>query len=387
MTLNSLESLREVVCYGIYSTKIKTPDNNLWSTTNEQTMADFAGMQAGDNIYFFHKRKIYGIGELVDVNGSCIHLNFPEANEPYQIGFHSIKNEKLTPDGNWTKGESESRWVCTFAPAPYFFKDGIDMDAALQSNPSAFKMLRAFQQLSFVKVDDEENQALKDIILKKNEEHLDGSPTQKIYKDNIDSYHHFIKEKTSSGDYQFDIQRVMENSIKGNAIKFRREVTLELALMHKLNTAEENVARIFGQWDYISRQVIASPFKPISWMDKIDIFGYKYIKNYRPTLSKYLVCELKKDSANISDVNQLMKYIDWVNNEYTFGDYSMIDAFIVAHNFPENVIDYVREKGKRIYTTKLRDDRFSEEWNNIRLVTYRYDSEIKDIVFGELKMK
>ena len=28
-------------------------------------------------------------------------------------------------------------------------------------------------------------------------------------------------------------------------------------------------------------------------------------------------CGLKKDSANIDDVNQLMKYVDWVKDEYS----------------------------------------------------------------------
>ena len=47
------------------------------------------------------------------------------------------------------------------------------MDDALSSNPSAFKMLRAMWKVSFIKIDDVENKALIDIILKRNEERLE----------------------------------------------------------------------------------------------------------------------------------------------------------------------------------------------------------------------
>jgi hypothetical protein len=44
-------------------------------------------MQPGDNIYFFIKRKIYGIGELVVIDGSCRLRNYPEANVPQPYAY------------------------------------------------------------------------------------------------------------------------------------------------------------------------------------------------------------------------------------------------------------------------------------------------------------
>ena len=38
------------------------------------------------------------------------------------------------------------------------------------------------------------------------------------------------------------------------------------------------------------------------------------------------------------DVLQLMKYVDWVKNEYAFGDYGMIKAFIVGNEFTEDAL-------------------------------------------------
>lgn len=74
----------------------------------------------------------------------------------------------------------------------------------------------------------------------------------------------------------------------------------------------------------------------------MDVFGYSYIREFNRTKSKYLVAELKKDGATFDDVNQLMKYVDWVKDEYSFGDYSMIEAFLIAYNFPDDVVAYAR---------------------------------------------
>lgn len=44
------------------------------------------------------------------------------------------------------------------------FAEGVDMDEVLSYRPSAFRMLRAFQNVTFIKIDDEENRALKECI-------------------------------------------------------------------------------------------------------------------------------------------------------------------------------------------------------------------------------
>ncbi|SDO74707.1 endonuclease NucS domain-containing protein [Halobacillus aidingensis] len=140
---------------------------------------------------------------------------------------------------------------------------------------------------------------------------------------------------------------------------------------------------VLGKWDYISHQVVASPFKPIDYMDKMDIFGYKFIPGYS-TISKYLIIEIKKGKASINAVEQLMKYVDWVNQEYSFGDYSMINAFLVAHDIPKEVIDFRNKHGKRNYI-KGRRPVIPTEWNNIRLIKYSFDKVNKKLKFEEVK--
>ena len=53
-------------------------------------------------------------------------------------------------------------------------------------------------------------------------------------------------------------------------------MALEATLCDVLTRHDDTV---FGHWDYISRQVVASPFKPVDYMDRIDIFGYIVMVN------------------------------------------------------------------------------------------------------------
>lgn len=54
MTLDSLESLKQCIKTGTYSTNLSEP-NGSWRLHHEGTFADFLSMQPEDNIYFFIK--------------------------------------------------------------------------------------------------------------------------------------------------------------------------------------------------------------------------------------------------------------------------------------------------------------------------------------------
>ena len=137
----------------------------------------------------------------------------------------------------------------------------------------------------------------------------------------------------------------------------------------------------FGKWDYISHQVAASPFKPIEYMDKMDIFGYRYIEGFK-TISKYLVIEIKKDTAKPDVIGQLMKYVDWISQEYAHGDYSMIEAYVVASDFPDDVII---EKNKHCIRNFSRGYRPTQPctWSDCKLISYRFNKD--HLEFSEVK--
>ena len=142
---------------GIYSTEITNP-KGYWNIPGEATFADYVSMKEGDNIYFFKDRKIYGVGSLKNTGLDCKFKNYPEASIPHYFDYDTVKKDMLYDIG---PGSESLRWLCTFEPSPAFFRDGVDMDDALTSAPEHFRMLRAMQQVSFIKLDDQENIALR----------------------------------------------------------------------------------------------------------------------------------------------------------------------------------------------------------------------------------
>jgi len=378
--LDNTKSLEKYIENGVYATKLSPPKNKQWRTHHEATLADYITMKKGDNIYFFIDRKVYGIGALINIENDCKFSNFPDACKPKRYNYKSIKRLLLWDEGEFSVNQ---RWLCVFKPEPYFFKNGIDMDEVLTYKPSAFKMLRAFWKVSFIKIDDEENQALKDIILKKNEKAIvNPICDENIFISHYRQTHETILNKLKNDNYNINIYDMLDSCANGKNKSFlRHEMALELGVLFQLSTFDRKTCKIFGKWDYLSHQVIASPFKPIDYMDKMDIFGYSYIVGYSPTRSKYIIIELKKDRAKTEDVDQLLKYVDWVKDEYCYGNYLMINAYLIAYEFSNKVIDYKKKYANRKFTIGRRPAK-SFEWDNLKLIKYSYDYNNKKIIFN-----
>lgn len=357
MSLDNIDALQYCIESGTYSTKMNI--KNIWNKQQEGTFADYFSMKEGDNIYFFIQRKIYGIGKIVNVGFDCKYLNFIDADIARSFSTNEMRvNQQLL------SGSTDSnRCFCTFKPTPYFFRRGVDMDEVLSSNPSKFRMLRAMWKVSFIKVSDDENQAIVDIILKRNEEYIENGRNTFIYDDTVHDY--ILNHVTQS--HCLGPEKILSACEEVNE-KLKHEMAIEAALCYLLSNENHP---IFGSWDYISHQVIASPFKAIDYMDKMDIFGYRYIFGYK-TISKYLVIEIKKDRAECEVIDQIMKYVDWIQKEYAFGDYSMIQAYIVAADYTEEVIEKRNREGVRNFTKGYRPTN-SCIWNDIKLLRYRYN--------------
>ncbi|WP_291575941.1 hypothetical protein [Clostridium sp. UBA4548] len=369
-SLDSINSLRQCIENGVYSTNLTSPRNNTWGVHHEGTFADYLSMKPGDNVYFFIKRKIYGIGKLISIKNECKLLNFPNALQPNNFNNEEINDEMLMKDCN---GNTNNRILCIFEPSPNFFLEGIDMDDVLSSNPNSFKNLRAFWKLSFIKVDDNENKALKDIILIRNEQSINRK--HDVYNFNTE-IHNGISTKVSNNYFVNEKAILMYSHKEG---KIKHEMAIEAAITSMVSRSNNT---IFGRWDYISHQVIASPFKAIDYMDKMDIFGYRYISGF-DTISKYLVLEIKKDEAVFDAIDQVIKYVDWLSQEYTFGNYEMIEAFIVAYDFSKEVIAYKNNVAIRNFTIGRRPI-ISKVWTNLRLVKYKYNIENSELEFEEV---
>jgi len=369
-SLDSEESLIDSINKGIYSTRLSAP-NNVWRIHHEGTFADYCSMREGDNVYFFIDRKIYGIGTLTNINGDCKFLNYPNANLPTVQNYDEIKDQLLLDIG---VNSINLRFICTFIPYPVFFRNGIDMDEILSSSPNSFKILRAFWKLSFIKFSDEENQAFKNILLRRNIDAIDNPNNGNTFDTNFQAFHNLINERTANNNlYTLSIAPFLNTIVNENG-SLKHEMAVEAAIIFQLTINHQQTTNIFGNWDYLTHQVIASPFKPIDYIDKMDIFGYRYIENQKPTLINYLVIEIKRNAVNAQDVLQLMKYVDWVKNEYAFGDYGMIKAFIVGNEFTVDALAEFENIVERRFIYGVRPS-VSAKWNDVKLISYSFNEQ------------
>jgi hypothetical protein len=374
--LDSEVSLTRCIEQGVYATQFHlNPGTHFWNKPYEATFGDYATMHEGDNVYFFINRKIYGIGVLTNVGNDCKYFNYPTASTPSVQDYLTVQPNLL-----WDQGPKsvDQRCICSFRPDPCFFRDGVDMDDVLSSNPMAFKMLRVIWKVSFIKFDDIENQAFRDILIKRNQNAL-----ARITPDNVFSFapaNERMAERLRVNDHRMQngISVILDQAAEGTVI--RHEMAIEAGILHQLSAREPSTYGIFGNWDYLSQQVVASPFKPVDYMDRMDIFGYSYVPEHKPTISKHLIIEIKKDAAEPDNVEQVMRYVDWVKDEYTHGDYSTIQAFLVAYDFDGSVIERKNRVGKRKYIIGVRPAR-SLEWDNLRLIRYSYNVVLHKLEF------
>lgn len=377
-TFKSPELLFECIRNGVYSTKMSPR----WTQATESTLADYVGMAPGDNVYFFSKRTVYGIGEIIEIApGQTVINNVPSATDGTVIDYKFIDPDPVISTDNSVFDEGKiQRWVIAFKPSPFFFETGIDMDDLLQSNPTAFRSLRVFWNRSFIKLDDEENIAFKAALLRRNLNCLQTDcETGHIECKYVQSLRELANRhnELSSPDIKnlLSLKRMPDGSLK-------TEMLLEIALLNCLAN-KDSTEEVFGHWDYINHQVAASPMKAVDYMDRIDIFGYRWLRGYEGHIIKdYLVAELKKDEATTDDLYQLMKYVDWVSREYASNDYFRLKAFLVARYFD---LESIKNNLGALERNQLVGSRpaQNEIWSDVTLVTYEVEED-GEIIFSSL---
>ena len=329
------------------------------------TFGDMVTMKPGDNIYFLSNRKIYGVGKAKKIGQDCKYDNY--------IGASAIRPDYEIDNETeefLTVRSTKARWFCIFEPHEHFYKKGVDMDDVLQFRPSAFKMLRAFEGLSFIKIDDEENRALREYICLKNEDVHDD------IENNTYPFDTSIHEKLTGTDlssYNMDILRTLSDREYFENIK--SEMFIESVLLQFLS---ENRVTPLGHWDYVTHQIIASPFKALKYIDKIDIFGYRFSIHYKDSpelITKYLLVEMKKDKINKAALEQTMQYVDWICKEYASGDYSMIEAYVVGNRAVNRIEDIKNEVCQRAFISSSHPAT-PEKWNALSIVTYDFSDTV-----------
>ncbi|KAB7788816.1 hypothetical protein [Bifidobacterium cebidarum] len=372
--MGEVQSVFDCIRKGIYSTYMSPK----WNSTKYATFSDYMAMKPGDNVYFFAKRMVYGIGEIADFAENTTVIN----NFPSLLSNTIDADQTLLPSTLISKGNKVRQWIIRFIPSPYFYEKGIDMDALLQSDPDAFRSLRVFSRKSFIKFDDRENQAFRAALFRINTNAgSNGKP--KIIESNPGTGLEQITNKLTNYKESFASRRttvaplLASRRLSNGSSKV--EMLVEAGLLEQLTRSNPSAEKIFGHWDYLSHQVAASPLKPIQYMDFIDVFGYKWIPDIPDrVISQYLIVEIKSGTSsglkNGGDVNQVMKYVDWVCDNYANGDYSQIKAFLVAHDFEKNSSQDSPQSIIRNYTISHRPAR-TEQWNDLTLVTYNVEKD------------
>jgi hypothetical protein len=180
------------------------------------------------------------------------------------------------------------------------------------------------------------------------------------------------------GQHNLDAADLMRLCATG--LRLTHEMAIEAGVLQQLCQHESEANTVFGEWDYLTHQVPASPPKPVPWLSWIDIFGYRYVSGYEPTIAKYLVIEVKRDAALPRDVDQVMTYVDWVADEYAGGDYDKVECYLVAWHFPDDVLERSRALGKRFFP-RGRKPAQTVEWDDLTLVSYRFDSTTGQLQF------
>lgn len=340
----------DIIKQGYYSPLMS---DSLSPNPFEGTFGDFVTMKEGDNVYFFQNRKIYGIGKLYKIGDDCKYNNFIGATSLERFSYNEIKNTLLIDFGNQSVNY---RWICFFNGSPSFYEDGLDMDEVLSYKPDTFKVLRTNWKRTFIKIDDVENKSLKELFLLR----IYNKSRVVELNDKIRLYSSITEEHLLN-----PLDLIISTKDKD---RLRHEMAIESATLGKLALYADS---IFGKWDYVTHQLCASPFKPIDYMDKIDIFAYKYIEAYdEKVVSKYMIIELKKDTATCETINQISNYVDYVCKNYAYGDYSLIEAYILAYDFSEDMYSQnARDSYERTFNIGAHPIKVLK-WNNVKYIKY-----------------
>lgn len=111
---------------------------------------------------------------------------------------------------------------------------------------------------------------------------------------------------------------------------------------------------------------------PTSFNTVMDIFlTHITLVDSVEILHKFTCMELKTKMATEEDLNQVIKYENWLTRKLANGDSEMVQSILVAFNFEQKVVDYVHKR------------RAIEE-KSVRLIKYKVDTTKNDIGLTEV---
>lgn len=99
--------------------------------------------------------------------------------------------------------------------------------------------------------------------------------------------------------------------------------------------------------EVICRQVPISPFKPFN-MDRADVCYYDTQNTIRNGTLPNRIIELKKEMGTVSAIQQVERYLRWIQKITLTDEFAKIDVFVFAPSFRSNALNYKSEFAGKI---------------------------------------
>lgn len=336
-------------------------------------LADYFCAREGDFVFFFAKRRVYLGGILTAPQGhaSVAWENWQGASRFQGAGSQATH---LAAEG---LESTRIPWLLTFTPT--LGADGaplsIDMDELLQEQSlDRMQSLRTFSGLNLLRLDPEETGWTLSVLLRAGGVNLDSLKRVDI--------------ACSHTEFARRAQPLSASALihAAQGWKQKTEPMLEGALESwvaaQITQQTEDAKLAFGgtELSFLSTQQFASPLKPRNYMDMIDLYGLERMDVGpgvpRPN-KRYLVIEMKVSSivteGSASALGQLMKYVDWIAMHKAGGDYSRIEAYLVALEFSHELIEEARRFGSIGFRKPGRNAE-THAWQGLQLVRIDLDA-------------
>ena len=336
--------IRRIMESGVFGVRFPDIDStkanlrNIWYAI----FADLLTISPGDKVFFFAKRRIYGMAEVVGLGD--------EGTLGPILNYRDSDIFNKTPvGGSIYLGEDAEKVkvVVLLKPSPAFFPEGIDMDEVL-SYPGAEYCwgLRFWSGKNFLQLGIEETRLLEGIFLRR----FASLPRETRPK--TSGYLEAQSRAEALGIARPSIVKMLADPAHAADVsgdKINREFAIHGALIEAIQYGTSALPAAFlDSKDYLlgcQREVPASPPKPHEYADFMDVVRFLAWSAERPVSIRFDIFEVKKDRMTgeaLTIIKQLLEYVDFVARNYASGDYNTIRAGFIAAKFPDDVLSKYR---------------------------------------------
>ena len=345
-------------------------------------------------MFFFQKRMIYGIGEVIKPSNTDtipVRLNYPRslAFVPNHSPYAGLALMGPDVDPYWYA----IRAVIPFVPNPVFYADGVDMDEVL-SSPGAESAwgLRFWQGRSFQQLGVSETRLLMEVFSRR----FYNRPHRTFAGVDPDALlQRLTQEGHGAALLSAEVQQSPDEYFRPDGMALR-ESSLHALLVEHIQRKDSTWSQHLRPPDLadVFHELAASPPKPPQYTDKIDIISTRSIGDAPGIPVHYDLTEIKRDSMapgteeHARDLirrvmPQPMRYVDFIAQQYTGGDYGAIHANYVVHSVDAAMRQVFQEASRgndestdaisRTYVLNPREDPATRVWRELSLLEYSWN--------------